>query len=161
KVEGISPKRADAMFQEPLLDYLIVEADGAAHRPVKAPAQHEPVIPSSATVVVALMGLEAMGKDLGEEMVFRPERFERITGLVPGERLTPEILSRLFLSPKGLFKGSPPTARLVAFLNKVDLVGEEQGARELAGLVLKDAKSPIDRVVIGSVVKGRYAIIYP
>ncbi|MCP4668957.1 MAG: putative selenium-dependent hydroxylase accessory protein YqeC, partial [Deltaproteobacteria bacterium] len=47
KVEGISPKRADAMFQEPLLDYLIVEADGAAHRPVKAPAQHEPVIPSS------------------------------------------------------------------------------------------------------------------
>ena len=159
KVEGISPKRADAMFQAPLLDYLIVEADGAAGRPVKAPADHEPVIPSSTTVVVALMGLEAVGEKLGAEMVFRPDRFERVTGLVQGGRLTPEVFALIFASPKGLFKGSPRAARHVAFLNKLDLLGDEQEARELAHVILNHPKSPLERVVVGSIMKGHYSII--
>ena len=160
KVEGISPKRADAMFQAPLLDYLIVEADGAAGRPVKAPAEHEPVIPSSATLVVALMGLEAMGERLAAEVVFRPDRFERVTGLVQGGRLTPEVLARLFGSPHGPFRGSPRPARQVAFLNKLDLIGDEHEARELAHMILKNPKSRLDRVVVGSILKGRYSIIH-
>ncbi len=159
KVEGISAEKANAMFQWPCLDYLLVEADGAARRPVKAPAEHEPVIPSSATVVVALMGLEAMGKRLTGEVVFRPERFERVTGLVQGGRLTLEVLTRLFTSPKGLFRGSPRPARRVAFLNKADLLGEEHKAWELAHMILQDSKGRIDRVVVGSIIKGRYSII--
>ena len=53
KVKGISPERADALFQGLDVDDVIVEADGAAGRPVKAPATHEPVVPSSATLVIA------------------------------------------------------------------------------------------------------------
>jgi probable selenium-dependent hydroxylase accessory protein YqeC len=161
KVEGIGPDQANDLFQETILDYLIVEADGAAGRPVKAPAEHEPVIPSSATVVVSVAGLEAMGKPVDEETVFRPDRFEQVTGLSRGDRITPEALARLYSSPDGLFRGSPFTARQVAFLNKCDLLADEGMALQLACLIIEGDERPIDRVIIGSIKKGHYSIMNP
>ncbi len=159
KVEGIGPALADLLYRDKSIDHLILEADGAAGRPVKAPADHEPVIPDSATMVVAMMGLEALGKPLGPELVFRPDRFEEICGLVHGERLTPSALSRIFQSPDGLFRGSPPTAMRIAFLNKLDLIPDIREAEHLANLVLKDSRNPVGRVVIGSIKKESYLFI--
>ncbi|MBW1797851.1 MAG: putative selenium-dependent hydroxylase accessory protein YqeC [Deltaproteobacteria bacterium] len=156
KVEGISPGLAGFLYRETDIDYLILEADGAAGRPVKAPADHEPVIPSSATVVVAIMGLEAMGKPLKKEFVFRPEQFSKVTGLNHGERITPGALARIFQSPEGLFKGAPVSAKRIAFLNKLDLVADDQVARDLAALLVRGPQQPVELVVIGSILKGVY-----
>ncbi|PZC41563.1 MAG: hypothetical protein DK306_002532, partial [Chloroflexi bacterium] len=51
-----------------------VEADGSAGRAFKAPASHEPVIPDRATHVVAVVGVEALGKPLEDRWVHRAER---------------------------------------------------------------------------------------
>ena len=158
KVKGINPSLADELFQGKETDYLIVEADGAAGHPVKAPAEHEPVIPSSVTKVVGMMGLEALGRELSPEIVFRMDLFTNLTGLHEGERLTTSVLSKLFLDPGGLFKGTPVTAKRVAFLNKLELLGEDQGARELARLILGESGGQIKRVVTGSIIKGHYQI---
>ena len=91
KIEGIGPSLADELFQSRGMDYLLVEADGAAGHPVKAPTEHEPVIPSTTTKVVALMGLEAMGQKLGPESVFRLEHFQKLTGTALGQDLTPHM----------------------------------------------------------------------
>jgi probable selenium-dependent hydroxylase accessory protein YqeC len=157
KMEGISPGLADSLYRETGIDYLILEADGAAGRPLKAPAQHEPVIPSSATVVVAIMGLEAVGKPLEEEVVFRPEQFIKITGLNRGEMITPNALARIFQSPEGLFKGAPASARRIAFLNKLDLVADDQEGRALADLLVKGPRPSVDSVVVGSILKSIYS----
>jgi probable selenium-dependent hydroxylase accessory protein YqeC len=133
-----------------------VEADGAAGRPVKAPAEHEPVIPPSATKVVGLLGLEALGKEMNTEMVFRMDLLSKLAKIQEGERLTASVLSRLFLHPEGLFKGTPFSAKRVAFLNKLDLMSEEQEARNLADLILGERDSPVDRVVIGSIQESMY-----
>lgn len=154
KIEGIGPALADALFQDPAVDYLILEGDGAAGRPLKAHAAHEPVIPSSTTVVIALAGLEATGRPLDPVLVFRPGPFEEITGVRPGEVLTPGALCRLFHAPRGLFKNTPPSARRVAFLNKLDLLPDQTTARHLAGLLLGEASPPVDRVVVGSLWEG-------
>ncbi len=156
KVEGISPQRADALFEDPLVDHLILEADGSAGRPLKAPAEHEPVIPSSATLVVAMMGLEAIGNPLGPQVVFRSDFYERITGLKQGLILTPRAIARVFRSTKGLFKNTPAPARRVAFLNKLDLVANDQRARDLAGLLLQGPHPAVDTVVLGSLVEKNY-----
>ena len=52
KVSGPSPDWLDKWWKERLADYFLVEADGAAGRPVKAPASHEPVIPLSTTDLI-------------------------------------------------------------------------------------------------------------
>jgi probable selenium-dependent hydroxylase accessory protein YqeC len=158
KVSGISPSIADELYQDEAMDYLLVEADGSAGHPVKAPAEHEPVIPPLVTKAVAMMGLEAIDQPLGPDTVFRVDLFRKITGLDLGQRLTPPVLSRLFQDPKGLFKGTPPSAKRVAFLNKLDLLAEEQEASDLAHEILGDSGGEIDRVVIGSIKKGIYLV---
>lgn len=156
KVEGVSPLQADSLFKDPWVDYLIVEADGSAGRPLKAPAAHEPIIPSSASLVVAMMGLEVIGKPFGPQVVFRTELYEKVTGLRQGMPLTPDAIAKVFESGNGLFKGAPGRGGRVAFLNKLDLLTDHQEARELAELLLKGPRPTADAVVIGSVMKKSY-----
>ena len=158
KVEGISPFLADEVYQDSEVHYLIVEADGSAGHPLKAPAEHEPVIPSSVTMVVAMMGLEAMSARLDERTAFRVEQVKRVTGLDTGELLTPDALAKVFLHPAGLFKGTPDSAKRVVLLNKADLIKDEKNATELADILLADPMKKIDRVVLGSIKRRVYQI---
>lgn len=159
KVEGIARDLADEIYQDKEgIDYLILEGDGAAGHPVKAPALHEPVIPATATTVIAMLGLEAMWQRADPEVVFRLDAFEEITGTRPGHTLTPETLSRVFLNPEGMFKGRPPGARRTVFLNKIDLMNDERGAKDLASILLRGGPENIDRVVIGSLLEERYRV---
>jgi probable selenium-dependent hydroxylase accessory protein YqeC len=159
KVGGIDPSLADELYQDKEVDYLIVEADGSAGRPVKAPAEHEPVIPDSATMVVGMLGLEALGQELSPEIVFRIDLFCKMAKIGERERLKAPVLSRVFLHPEGLFKGTPTYAKRVAFLNKLDLIPEEQGAMDLADLILGERDCQVDRVVIGSIKESIYKIV--
>jgi probable selenium-dependent hydroxylase accessory protein YqeC len=159
KAEGISPSLADDVYHDSEVHYLVVEADGSAGHPVKAPAEHEPVIPSSVTMVVAMMGLEAMGARLDEATAFRVEQVKNVTGLHTGDILTPGAVAKVFFHPAGVFKGTPEDARRVVFLNKADLIRDERNALELADILLADPLKEIDRVVLGSLKKGVYWII--
>jgi probable selenium-dependent hydroxylase accessory protein YqeC len=158
KVEGISASLADEIFHDSNAQYLIVEADGSAGHPLKAPAEHEPVIPSSVTMVVAIMGLEAISARLDEMTAFRVEQVRNVTGLETGGVLTPSALAKVFLHPAGLFKGTPGGSRKVVFLNKGDLIEAETKAEELADILLADAAKRIDRVIFGSLKLGVYRI---
>lgn len=158
KIEGISPETADLLFSDFPVDCLIVEADGAAGRPLKAPADHEPVIPSSATVVVAVMGLEAVGRPLTGGSAFRMDRIRSVTGLEPGDTITPEAIVPLFLSGSGLFRGCPDGARRVVLLNKADISDDPAGAVRLADGILSGAGSRVERVVVGSVARGDFFV---
>jgi len=158
KLEGISPSLIDEIYQEERIDYVIVEADGSSGYPVKAPAQHEPVIPSSSTIVVAMLGLEAIGATVGPQVVFRVDIFTALTGTKPGQRITPAVLSNLLLAPEGLLKGAPSASKKIVFLNKRDLLSEGGEAEELARLILGGDSNRADHVVIGSVLEGEYAV---
>jgi len=103
-----------------------------------------------------VIGLEAMGRPLDPEIVFRPGLFKEITGLENGETITPAALARVFQSPNGLFKGTPDSARRIAFLNKLDLIASEEEGRTLARLLLRDPHAPVERVVMGSVLRKEY-----
>lgn len=160
KVAGVTPEFADELFLSSLADCLILEADGAAGRSVKAPSEKEPVIPCSATMVVAVAGLDALGKPLGPETVFRMEHFQEITGLKVGDRLRPEHLGMVFESAYGLFKGSPKNAARIGFLNKVDLARGKPEVRLLVRRLLQVPGRTVDRVVLASVCKNRYCVIH-
>lgn len=158
KVAGIPKALADALFQAPWVDHLLVEADGAAGRPVKTPGPHEPVIPGSATVVIAVMGLEAVGAPCSEEHVFRLEQFKKITGLQKGDGMTPEALIKVFIHPEGLFKGSPEKAQRIGFLNKTDILEDREAARRLARDLVTLPGALVDRVVLASLHEKNYMI---
>ena len=152
KVVGVPPEWCDRAVADGVLESLVVEADGAARRPVKAPEAWEPVVPAGTTVFAAVVGLSCLGKPLDAEVVFRPERFSVVTGLEGGLPLTAVALARLFLSGEGLLKGRPADARAVAFLNQADVVGATGAVAELVPSILRPG-SPYERVVLGSLAR--------
>ena len=105
-----------------------------------------------------MLGLEALGAPIGSEVVFRADLFATLTGTEPGQRITPVVLSGLFSGPEGLFKGSPESARRMVFLNKCDLLKDTREAEILAGLILEKESNKLNGVVIGSILKGEYAV---
>jgi len=158
KAAGIPKAAADAVFQASWLDYLLVEADGAAGRPVKVPGTHEPVIPDSTTMVIGVMGLDALGARTVEENVFRINEFRKMTGLKPGGEMTPEALVKVFTRPEGIFKGSPGKARRVVFLNKTDILEDREAAGRLARYILESPGFGMERVLLGSLHHEEYSV---
>jgi molybdenum cofactor cytidylyltransferase len=148
KVRGVPPEVVDRIAAHPAVDAVIVEADGSRGLPLKAPAPHEPVIPPSASIVVPVAGIDALGRPLVEGRVHRPERAAALSGLAPGDAVTAEALAAVLAHPEGGAKGLPPGARLVPFLNKVEDEAALEAAREVARLLLE---SPVvDEVAIGA-----------
>ncbi len=98
-------------------DVVLVEGDGAKQRPLKAPADHEPVVPSDTTHLVTVLGLWALNQPFDAETVHRPEIFAQLTGLVPGDMITPATFARLLLHPQGPARGAPDGAERHVLLN--------------------------------------------
>ena len=149
KLKGVSPNLVDEIFHLQRIDAVIIEADGAAGRPVKAPRENEPVIPTSTTLIVAILGVDGLGMKLSEENVFQPERVSKITGVSMGERLTDEAMTILVTHPEGVFKGSPSSSRVVVFLNKVDIPNGVVKAKSIADKILNKKHRQIERIVFG------------
>lgn len=72
-----------------LADYVLVEADGAAGRPLKAHAPHEPVVPAQASQVICVVGASGLGRPIACA-AHRPERYAALAGLTLDDPATPE-----------------------------------------------------------------------
>jgi len=99
---------------------LLIEADGARQRPLKAPAEYEPVIPAWIDRVVVVAGLAGVGEPLTDVVVHRPDRFAAITGRTLGAKIQVEDLLCVLGSAQGGLKGIPESAQRVLFLNQAD-----------------------------------------
>jgi probable selenium-dependent hydroxylase accessory protein YqeC len=150
KLKGVSPLLVLRLIKQPQVGHIVIEADGASQRPLKAPnPEYEPVIPSCTTVVIPVVGIDALGCKLSEEQVFRSEIASQLTGVPLGEVVTAETVARLILHPSGLAAGSPAEARIIPFINKMDLSPDRSAARGLAHEILAGEHPRIDRVVLG------------
>ena len=149
KLNGISLNLVNELWRLRGIDAIIVEADGAAGRSVKAPRENEPVIPTTTSLVVAILGADGMGKELNGENVFQPERVSKITGIPIGEKLTDEAMAVLMTHSEGIFRGAPSSSRVVAFLSKVDLADGVAKAKNIARKVLDKKHQKIEKIILG------------
>ncbi|WP_319241713.1 selenium cofactor biosynthesis protein YqeC [uncultured Propionivibrio sp.] len=118
KLKGIDPEQLTTLRHA--WPFILVEADGAKRKPIKAPAVYEPVLPETADLVLGLIGLDALGRPCSADTVHRPEHFSQVTGCPPGAPIGLDHLARLATSPDGLFKRVPPATPRILVLNKAD-----------------------------------------
>lgn len=149
KLAGLDPETVERIAGSAVYKWIIVEADGASQRPLKAPASHEPVIPRSTGWTIGVVGLDGIGKPVEEGWIFRPERFAELTNGKMGDRVTEQSVAKLLIHPEGIMKGSPRNAREIAFLNKADLPERVESGRKITSIIIASGESTIDRVVIG------------
>lgn len=154
KLQGFTPEAIGVFQESGVFDWILVEADGAARRPLKASAEHEPVIPPCTSVLVAVAGLEVLGEPMSEELVFRSERAGSLMGLAPGETITESALARLFAHPSGSFKGAPDHARRFIFLNKADSPERRACGGRVAGQLRRMDLPVAEAVIVGQALDG-------
>lgn len=120
KLLGIDPLLVDKIYKNNYFDTILVEADGAKRRLIKAPASYEPVYPRNTTKVIGLVGLDAVGKRLNEKYVHRTGIFSQVTNTKEDEEITIHTVANLISSPYGTFKGSKNDWGKYLILNKGD-----------------------------------------
>ena len=148
KLRGVGPSLVDEMVGLPTVDAVIVEADGAKGRSLKAPAVYEPVIPSATSILVPVAAIDALGQRLGDKIAHRPEIVARLVGVELGQVITPEIICSILIHPEGGMKNAPDQARVIPLINKVT-AGKMKPASEIAQLLLTSSR--VQRVLLGTV----------
>ena len=133
KIVGLSPAAVNLLFLRTGADYVIVEADGAAGMAIKAPADHEPVIPGASTTVVVVASIAAVGRPISA-VAHRPERLSGLIAARPDDHLTIEGMAAVLLHPGGGLKGIPERARVVMVITHVT-PATEGPARALTGIL--------------------------
>lgn len=143
---GYDPAVVDDIGDCDAVDTVLVKADGARMRKFKAPGESEPQLPASTTVVTPIVSAHVIGQPLSSEYVHRVERVADLTGLAPGQIMTPEAIATVLSSDDGGCKGAPPDASVIPVINMVDDDGLARLARQVAQSTL--ASDGVDRVVL-------------
>lgn len=120
KAIGFTPDEIDRLAAIGGFARILVEADGSARRPLKAPAGHEPAIPEKADAVIMVAGLSGLGQPLGEDTVFRAEFWRNLSGEALGQPVSARSLARMVTDPCGLARTAPAAAHRALFLNQAD-----------------------------------------
>jgi probable selenium-dependent hydroxylase accessory protein YqeC len=134
KLFGLQPDIPALLLSQGMADAVIVEADGARHRLIKAPAEYEPVVSPETNIALLLMSAQAINRPLSEEIAHRPERIAAITGIATGDKLTPGALAQLITSEQGALKSIPSMAKTYLLVTHA-AAEHHQALRELARLV--------------------------
>lgn len=104
KVLGLNPELLDTLDERHPQWSIIVEADGAKTKWLKAPKPHEPVIPTRTVTTIAVVNMQVLGKPLTEEYVHRIEEVQSIIGCHVGDIIMPEVVAKLLQHENGIFQ---------------------------------------------------------
>jgi len=154
KVGGFSPGILDLWQFGPGWSILVVEADGAAGRPLKMPDRHEPVIPENTTVTIGVIGVDVLMQPAGEEWIHRFPLVRDRTGINEGEPVRAEIPAAVASHPEGLFRNSPAGSRRILILNKMDSLKDDRELLRLIDLLRADSNPP-ERILLTSLKDSR------
>lgn len=100
-------------------DWVLVEADGSRHYPIKFPACYEPMIYEPSHRVIAVAGLSALGKSLSQ-VCHRANLASDFLDVSIDTPVTPLMLARMLTSEQGQFKNVGDPSRFSIFLNQAD-----------------------------------------
>ncbi|MDY6819924.1 MAG: selenium cofactor biosynthesis protein YqeC [Halobacteriales archaeon] len=143
---GYDPSVIDELagLDEP--DAVLVKADGARMRRLKAPDDREPQLPISADTVIPIASAHVVGQPLHDDRVHRVDRVAEITGLSPGETITAADVAAVLASDRGGRKDIPEDATVIPLVNMIDDATLETVGRDIAEAI--HARTTVPRVVL-------------
>jgi len=149
KLRGFTRADVQDIWNSHQFRWILVEADGAAGRPLKAPGEHEPVVPACTSHLIGMVGLNGAGQPLNVQWVFRPERFMPLSGLAPDAEITEAAIAGVLVHEKGIFKNAPAGAVRIAFCNQADVPRNLAAGRRIVRALTQKEKTGLNRIVIG------------
>lgn len=114
-------------------DVILCEADGSRHQPCKVPAENEPVLLPDSDIVLAIAGMDALGRPLAQACQ-RSQLAAEFLGCSAEKIIDAQMLASLLLSEQGARK-NVGTRTYYIVLNKCDLIKAAQQEEMLRLLV--------------------------
>ena len=127
-------------------DLVLIEADGAATKPLKGWRANEPVIPECTSATIGVVAIDTIGRTVDDSLVHRLELFTHLTGAEAGDTVSLGHLLRLIVHDDGLF--AKALGRELLFLARVESATDRKNAVQLS------SQLESLRVVIGSTHEG-------
>lgn len=146
QLRGLSPAQIDALLARSGL-WLLCEADGAAGRPLKAWASHEPALTGREAAIVVMVGGSGLGRPLHPDHVHRPQIMAQALDLAPGQPIPPPALAAYLAGPAGPLRQAAPNAQKILVLGQAD---QTSPAQRLAFLQAAAQTRRFDRLLWGS-----------
>lgn len=109
---------------QPQADVILCEADGSKHHPCKVPAEYEPVLLPDSDIVLAVAGMDALGRPLAQACQ-RSQLAAELLGCSAEKIIDEQMLASLLLSAQGARKNVGTRAYYIV-LNKCDLLSATQ-----------------------------------
>ena len=109
---------------QPQADVILCEADGSRHHPCKVPAEHEPVLLPDSDIVLAVAGMDALGRPLAQACQ-RSQLAAELLDCSAEKIIDAQMLASLLLSEQGARKNVGARAYYIV-LNKCDLLKATQ-----------------------------------
>lgn len=149
KVLGIDLNLISRLIDVINSDVFLIEADGARRLPLKAPYDHEPVVPPATTQVVLCAGMDALGQQLTDEAIYNAAAMVQRYGYPAGATVIWPWMASVLRDERLGLRNIPQQLPVTVLLNKVPAGSVVQRqARLIAGGLLRSPR--IYGVVIGS-----------
>lgn len=113
KVDGIPSAWVNELHRDYNDVVILVEADGARRKLLKAPGTHEPSAPELTDQVLGVLSLEALGRRLTSDTVHRLDKVLQLLGKKEGDIIEIEDIARLAGYKDGIFSRCPGRRILV------------------------------------------------
>jgi probable selenium-dependent hydroxylase accessory protein YqeC len=104
KLHGYSEKDLNDIKNNNSIDVIIIEGDGSMGKPIKAYKDHEPVIPTFTDILIAVVGLNSLGKDINESNVHRAKEFISIVKKEMDQKIDCKDIISIITDREGYFK---------------------------------------------------------
>lgn len=139
KLVGLLPDWIDQIRHEKLFDVILVETDGSRQKPIKASADHEPVIPQSTTHLAHVTGLDALYGKIDNSTVHRPEIMAANFELEIGQPITPDVVAANINFELRKAESKALSICNIVILNKAEQPSDRLKGYEIIELLNKDA----------------------
>ncbi len=146
RMGGVPVEVIERVSQIEDVDYVLVEADFSHRKDFKAPAEDEPIIPGSTTMVVSLLNAPVIGKPVNEIIVYNADAIAEMAEQPIFTPITPRTIARVMIHENGGLKNVPDEARFVPVVNRCDTEKRLSSGVELADKLLKYKR--VERVVL-------------
>jgi probable selenium-dependent hydroxylase accessory protein YqeC len=155
KLGGLAVNQLDVLVEARVADHVLVEADGAAGRSLKAHRDHEPVVSPRADLVIAVVGVDCLGMPMDDLHVHRADLLRERLGRPLGSVVTVHDVSGIFFHRDGYLGRIGKGAKVTVFVSKAGTPEALGDARRLAEtLRTADREHRIGRIVVGDVRTG-------
>jgi molybdenum cofactor cytidylyltransferase len=141
KALGLAPEVVSGLVDSIDSDVILVEADGSRRYPLKAPYDHEPVIPIETTLAVPVAGMDALGQPFNGKMVYNIEKIVDRYGFPLETPIQPAWIAQIVRDETLGLQGIPEGVRIIPLLNRVgDSMLHRLKARRAAQMILQQER---------------------